>query len=573
MRGSSFPGPPGAHSIRPPSRCPLPEELTIRLATTSALIALAGVSAAALLAMTGCGASSDSAEGGTLTGTYTSFPDALDPALSVTSEGLTAMQNTYIPLLTYAHADGAAGTRVIPGLARGLPKISHGGRRYTLRLRPRLEYSDGTPVRASDFAASVERLFRVNSAGSPFYTDIVGAERFAATRKGGISGIRTDDRTGRIVIDLVKPRGTFVNELGLVYVALLPADTPASDQTADPPPATGPYEITRSNPGRSWEYRRNPAWAAANSEAMPDLPSGHFDAIKIKVVPNASTQVNDIERGRVEWMKSPPPPDRYAEVKKKYAGTQFRAEPTISNFYFWMNTQKPPFDDVEVRRAVNYAIDPSALERIYAGTIQPTQQILPPGMPGYEKFELYPHDIARAKEMIARADPADRDVTVWTNNAAPNDEAGEYYAHVLDGLGFDTKLKEVDIADYFGVIGDSSTPDLDTGWANWLLDYPHPNDYFQPQLSGESILAENNTNWAQFDEPGINAKIRRLGMEQLGPGQTQEYAALDKAVMRQAPWAPFGTFTVSTFVSAAIDLEKVIVNPIFGQDLTSFQLR
>ena len=61
------------------------------------------------------------------------------------------MWDTYMPLLTYAHADGAAGTRLIPGLARALPKISDGGRTYTLFLRPGLEYSDGTPVRASDF--------------------------------------------------------------------------------------------------------------------------------------------------------------------------------------------------------------------------------------------------------------------------------------------------------------------------------------------------------------------------------------------------------------------------------------
>ena len=289
-------------------------------------------------------------------------------------------------------------------------------------------------------------------------------------------------------------------------------------------------------------------------------------------MPNASTQVNDVEAGRTDWMKSPPPPDRYAEVKEEYEGTQFRAERTISNFYFWMNTQKPPFDDVLVRRAVNYAVDPAALERIYAGTMRATQQILPPGMPGYEKYELYPHDLDRARELIARADPADREITVWTNNGPPNDEAGAYYEDVLSRLGFETNLRVVNVANYFGVIGNTSVADLDTGWTNWLLDYPHPNDYFEPQLAGASIQPENNTNWAQFDDPEINAEIARLGREQLGPKQIREYAELDKAVMREAPWAPFGNFVISTFVSEAVDLDEVIVSPIFGQDLTSFQL-
>src|SRR5690349_9391255 len=127
----------------------------MRFSGIRALVAVAGLSASVGLGLAGCGASGG--EAGTLRGTYTSFPDSLDPALSVTAEGWTAMQNTYLPLLTYAHADGAAGTRLIPALAKSLPRIDDGGRRYTLFLRPGLEYSDGTPVRASDFPFAVER--------------------------------------------------------------------------------------------------------------------------------------------------------------------------------------------------------------------------------------------------------------------------------------------------------------------------------------------------------------------------------------------------------------------------------
>jgi peptide/nickel transport system substrate-binding protein len=528
----------------------------------------------ACFALAGCGSSTeDSQRGGTLTGTYTAFPEYLDPGLSFSLEGATALQNVYIPLLTYAHGNGPAGTELIPGLATDLPEIDQGGKRYTLFLRPGLEYSDATPVKASDFRFAIERLFRVNSVGSTFYTGIVGAEAFAKTKKGGIPGIDTDDRSGKIVIHLTAPSGTFSYVLGLPYSAPLPPDTPNEDQTANPPPATGPYVITDVRPGRSWEYARNPAWAPANSEAMPQLPSGHVDAIKFKVQPNPNAQLNEVEQGKVDWMKNPPPPDRYGDVKSKYEGTQFREMPTISVYYFWMNTQKAPFDDVRVRQAVNFAINPAALERIYAGTVKRTQQILPSQMPGYEEFELYPHDLARAKELVAEANPSDRQVTVWTDNIPPADEAGEYFEQVLRQLGFEVELKAVNASTYFTLISNASTPDLDAGWSNWLLDYPHPNDYFQPQLSGESILPVGNTNWAMFDDPAINAKIKQLGAQQLGPKQEDEYAALDRAVMKQAPWAPFGTLTLGTFVSDHVDLEKVIVSPIFGQDLTSFELK
>jgi peptide/nickel transport system substrate-binding protein len=532
---------------------------------------LAAACAALALGLAGCGAGGSSP--GTLKATYTNFPDALDPTIAASAEAWDAMQNTYLPLLTYAHANGIAGTKLIPGLAEGLPRISDGGRRYELRLRPGLHYSDGTPVRASDFRFAVERLFRMNSPGSPLYTDIVGAARFQGTREGGIGGITTDDRNGRIVILLREPRGTFSYELALLYVALLPSTTPISDQTAHPPPATGPYVISRSKPGQGWDYERNPAWASGNADAMPDLPGGHMERIKVTVNQNGSTQVNDIERGHIDWMKGPPPPDRLPEIRQRYSDTQFREEPTISNFYFWMNTQRPPFDDVRVRRAVNYAINPEALERIYAGTMEATQQVLPPGMPGYRRFVLYPHDEAKAKALIAEADPADREVTIWTDNFPVNEEAGEYYEGVLRKLGLEPKLKAIDATVYFTVIGNRSTPDLDAGWANWLLDYPHPNDYFQPQLAGESIQQNGNTNLALFDDPAVNAKVRRLSREQLDSQIETEYAALDREVMRQAPWAPFGNLTLSTFVSSAIDLESVIFSPIFGQDLTSFQFK
>ena len=123
------------------------------------------------------------------------------------------------------------------------------------------------------------------------------------------------------------------------------------------------------------------------------------------------------------------------------------------------------------------------------------------------------------------------------------------------------------------MIGNASTPDLDTGCANWLLDYPHPNDYFQPQLSGESILANGNTNWARFGDPAIDAKIRRAGARSSSArGRKREYADLDREVMKQAPWAPFGTLTLGTFVSDSVDLDELVVSPIYGQDLASFEL-
>ena len=556
----------------------------------SVFLAIAAVAAVMAVVLAACGGGSSSSssgsttaestspsgsegegkEGGTLKGAYTSFPDYMDPQISYTAEGWTAMRPVYVPLLTYKAASEEEGAEIIPGLAKELPKVTNGGKTYTMFLRPGLKYSNGEPIKAGDFKFAVERCFLTNSGGSPFYTDIVGAEKFAKTKKGGISGIKTNEKTGEIIINLEQPAGTFPNVLALMFVAPVPQNTPDEDQSASPPPASGPYMITSSQPGRGWTYERNPYWAKDNGKQI-ELPAGHVDKIEIEVNRNQSTQVNDIESGKLNWIFDPPPTDRYQEVKEKFEGSQFKLEPTISTYYFWMNQTQEPFNNQKVREAVNYAVDAAALERIYTGQIVGTQQILPPGMPGYKKFELFPHDVKKAKELIASSGVKDKEVTVWTDSESPNNDAGTYYAGVLNEIGLKAELKILNPDNYFTVIGNTSTPNLDTGFADWFEDFPHPNDFFDILLNGESIQPTNNQNFSQKNNPALNEKINQLAEEQLGPQQEKEYAELDEEFMKEATWAPYGTRTLSLFVSENINLETAIWNPTFETELTSLE--
>ncbi|HEY1855572.1 MAG TPA: ABC transporter substrate-binding protein [Solirubrobacterales bacterium] len=534
-----------------------------------------------VLALSACGGSgtgngsgsSEGSEGGTLKATIASFPDYLDPGLGLSVESLNAFYDTYIPLLTYAHAGGKAGGKVVPGLATAMPKVSDGGRTYELTLAKGLRYSNGEAVRASDFGTAIERDFRLNSPATPFYEDIVGAAEFAKTKEGGIPGIEANDKTGEITIHLVRPRGTFENELALPTAAPLPAKTAAEDLSLHPPPATGPYVIVGVQAGRGWEYERNPEWAKRNAKLVPNVPAGHVDKIEFDVLRNPSTQVSDVESGRYDWMENAPAAERYAAVKEKYEGTQFEVNTAPGTYFFWLNTTQAPFDDARVRQAVEYAVDAQALERIYAGQLSGTQQVLPAEMPGYEKLDLYPHSLAKAKELLAAANPSDRAITVWGDNESPNKEAVEYYGSVLEEIGFEVKLKIVNSDTYFTVIGNDSTPDLDTGFANWFAEYPNPNAFFQPMLTEGALAPTNATNLARFADPQISAGIEKLATEPLGPEQEKEYAQIDKEVMEAAPLVPYGNATAPTFVSSAINLEEVVFNPTFSQDLASFQFK
>src|SRR5882757_9247481 len=147
-------------------------------------------------------------------------------------------------------------------------------------------------------------------------------------------------------------------------------------------------------------------------------------------------------------------------------------------------------------------------------------------MPGYKKFELFPHDVAKAKELVAESGVKDKEVTVWTDSESPNNDAGTYYQGVLEEIGLKVELKILNPDNYFTVIGNTSTPNLDTGFADWFEDYPHPND-FMFLLNGENIQSTNNQNFSQTDVKALNEKVNKLSEEQLGPEQEAGYTELD----------------------------------------------
>src|ERR1700712_3560666 len=180
-----------------------------KLTVIGCVAALAAFGVAACGGDSSGGGGSGGDTGGDVNVSMTSFPDYIDPQLSYTVEGWETLWNVYTPLLTYKHAKGADGAKIVPGLAKDMPEISPDGKTYKLTLRPNMKYSDGTPIKASDFTYAIQRLFKADSGGSVFYEPIVGAADYADGKADKIAGITTDDATGAITIQLTEPNGTF----------------------------------------------------------------------------------------------------------------------------------------------------------------------------------------------------------------------------------------------------------------------------------------------------------------------------------------------------------------------------
>jgi peptide/nickel transport system substrate-binding protein len=512
--------------------------------------------------------------GGDINVSMTSFPDYVDPQLSYTLEGWEVLYNTYVPLLTYKHAKGEEGTEVVPGLAKDMPEVSADGKTYKLTLRPNMKYSDGTPIKASDFTYAIQRLFKADSGGSVFYEPIVGAREYADGKADKISGITTDDATGAITIQLTQPNGTFEGLLALTFAAPVPPSTPLDkDATPKPPPSSGPFMITHVEQPQTLTMERNPNFQTVKDAGATEVADAQVDKITVTQNKSNSAQVTGVEQNTIDFMVDPPDADRLAEVKAKFAD-RFRLEDSINTYYFWMNTQTAPFNDLKVRQAVNYAVDPEALNRVFGGRMHPSQQILPPGMPGYDEYKLYPGpDMAKAKSLLAEANPADKDITVWTDDEPDRKRIGEYYHDLLTQLGFNATLKVIAGDVYFTTIGNQSTPDLDTGFGDWFQDFPHPDDFFRPLINGKSILPTNGNNYSRVSIPALDAKMDKLLEQQLTDDVKKQYGELDKAYMEQAVWAPYGNEEYTTFLSERMDFDKSYHHLLFNQDYSSFAVK
>ena len=497
---------------------------------------------------------------------YDTGTDYLDPGLSYTVEGWGVMWNVYLPLIGYKHVNGPDGATIVPYLAESLPTISSDGKTYTLTLRKGLKYSNGTPVKASDFKATIQRDFLIDSPGVGFFGNIVGANQFAKTKKGSITGITANDATGKITIQLMAPQGDFENILATEFAAPLPANTPAKDQSTTPAPSTGPYVIKSYSPNKQAILVRNPDFKVADFGG--NVPYGNPDKITIDIIGDDTVALQRVINGQDDYDFHQIPPDRLASTQAKY-GADIKVYTPANLYYFFMNTRVAPFNNLKVRQAVNYAVDRQALVRIYGGLATPTENVLPPTYPQYKKHTLYPYSLAKAKALVTASGDKGMSVTVWNHQRGLDPKAGDYLTSVLNSIGFKAKEKIINAAVYWTTVGNQATK-AQIGFADWFQDYPHPLDWFDVLLNGERITATHNNNYADFDDKAINAKIDALKKQPtLTEAVNAQWATVDKSVMEQAPWVPFLNRQFTDFFNSDMDLSCYINNVLYQFDFAT----
>jgi peptide/nickel transport system substrate-binding protein len=566
---------------RPPGL--LSSQLTVAVAI--ALVLTLGLSACGNSSSSSSSSATNAADTGgvtasspTVTVLMGTAPDSLDPALGASTQSSEATWLAYTGLVTYAHGSGTAGTQLIPGLAQSLPTISANGTTYTFTLRKGLLYSNGQPVKASDFAHTLQRAIKLGWSNKQLLTGyIAGAEAFDAGKARTISGITADDATGVITIKLNAPFGPFLNVLAFPATGLVPSGTPIKPLPNNPPPGVGPYTITAVVPNQSFTMAGNPHWSG---EAIPGIPGGHAK-IDVKIVSNNQSEAEQVLNNSADvfdWSDAVPGTLR-PQINSQ-AASRYAQEPTVSTEFFFLNTQSKPFNNQLVREAVNYALDRRALARLDGGMLTPACYLLPIGMPGHPSGPCPYGDpnaapnLAKAKELITQSGLAGTSVDVWSEPHPPHKEYADYYAGVLNSIGLKATVKIVAAAQYPATVGNIKNVNPQTGWIAFSQDFPNPIDFYQ-LLNAESIAPTENHNLSQVNDPHIQSELKTLATVPSSQLNTVvgRWQALDEYTAQKAYIAVIGYDEAPKFTSQRVNFTALVFHPVYGNDWSTLALR
>jgi peptide/nickel transport system substrate-binding protein len=509
--------------------------------------------------------------GGSIVVATNSGPDYLDPALAGDAIAWQALWNVYTPLLTYPHSAGAAGGKLVPGLATGLPQISADGKTYKLTLRKGLKYSDGKAVKASDFEHTVKRILNLNSKGLGFFTAIDGAEKYMKDAKAhaDIPGIDADDKTGEITIKLTAPSGTFSNVLALDYAGLVPADTPFKNQSLNPPPGVGPYKLENVDLKRRFDIVEVPGFA------VEGLDAGKLDKIAVTVVKNRRRATEETIRNTIDLMTDPPAPDQITAVRDTYGGKRYKQFPISSVYYFFLNERIAPFNKKEVRQAVNDAVDRRAISRLAGGLVEPTCNFLPPGIKGFEPIDPCPYEppnLDKARALLKQAGAEGAEVSLFGNDEPETKAIIEYVADAMNQIGLKVRPRTLEASVYYDVVGNQKTK-AQAGFSAYGQDYPNPAS-FMFLIDGRSITDTANPNLGNIDDPEINKLIDHAAKSADLDAVAGDYAAIDRRLIEEAHIIPYGSRQLSAFASDRVDFANCVVwHPVYNVDFSKLCLK
>jgi peptide/nickel transport system substrate-binding protein len=292
----------------------------------------------------------------------------------------------YDGLTRFDLTQGKATPKVIPGLAESWD-VTPDATTWTFHLRKGVTFHDGTPWNAD---AAVFNLDRMTNKASPLYDAELNST-------GGIllQGIKSAKKVDDMTVEITTngPWSYLPEDLALVPFGSPTAIQKEGKKFAEHPVGTGPFKFQSVKRGQELVLVKN----ADYYRGAPKL-----DKVILRPIPEVTARMAALRSGEVQWIEVPSPDEIPALKSQGYQ--------VLTNYYShvwpWVfDTTKPPWNDVRVRQAANYAIDRDTMAKsLLQGTGAPATQYIPPSDVGYDKSnDLYRYDPAKAKALLAEA--------------------------------------------------------------------------------------------------------------------------------------------------------------------------
>jgi peptide/nickel transport system substrate-binding protein len=513
-------------------------------------------------------------KGGTLKVNLAADTDHVDPALAYYQISVQILYPSCTMLLNYPDKPAPEGTRLQPEGAETMPEVSDDGKTYVFTVRDGFQLSppSNEMVDAESYAFAINRVLspELQSPASSFIADIVGAQDVIDGKAKTASGVTVNGN--KLTIKLTKPAPDFLARIAMWFFCAIPKDTPTDPDKEKPVSTSGPYYVESWEPKRQLVMKRNPNYKGDR----PNL----LDEIVYTASVEQTTSVLQIKSGEVDYAADGIPPSQNAPLGREFGPDspaaqqgkqQFFVNPALIFSYLGLNTQRPLFSDVNVRKAVGFAIDRKALVNIHGAFAgEPTDQYLPFSLAAFEDADIYPldgPDLVKAKELMGGKTGK---AVMYTCNQAPCPERAQIVQANLKAIGIDVEIKQFPRNVQFAKEGNKGEP-FDIADEGWIADYPDPYDFINKLLDGRTIQKTNNVNFSYFNDPTYNKKMDEA-QALVGDARDAAYGKLDEDIARNA--APLVSYMIANnldFFSARVGCQ--LFQPVYFMDLSTLCIR
>ncbi len=451
-------------------------------------------------------------------------------------------------LTTYKPVPGKEGTEVVPDLATDLGKSADDAKTWTFTLKDNLKFEDGTAITSKDVKYGVERSFSdLLPEGAPYARQYLDCKDYKGPYKdpGGCSAITTpDDKT--ITFKLNRSVGDFAYTVALTVFSPVPKAKDTGVNYDNKPVSSGPYMFQTYQRGKLIQMVRNPNWDPKTDNVRPAYP----DTIKVTqgldpaVIDQRLISDSGADQTAIMFDKSVEPESLAKVLNDPAVKSRSNAGLDNCNRYLALNTKKAPMDNLQVRQAINYAVNKETYRTARGGPSAGdyASTIVVPTLTGHKDFDLYKApptgDVAKAKELLTSAGfPNGFTVTLKTTNAGKGVTTATAIQEALARVNIKVNIDQVDPSVYYTEIGDiKKEPQM--VFYGWCPDWPSASTVLPVLFDGRNIQPQGNNNVSQYDNPAVNARFDEIA-KMTDPKQAgQAYGEVDEQIMKDAPVVP-----------------------------------